>query len=226
MKITFLGHAGFLVEEEGLKFLFDPFLTGNPLAKIRPDEITADYILVSHGHGDHLGDTVAIAQKSEATVIGVFELCNFLSRQNVKTHPMHIGGRYNFGRFTVKLTPAWHGSSFGEGPMEYLGNPCGFLLSVGGKTLYHTGDTGLFYDMKLLAEIDPVDILLVPIGGNFTMDARDALKALELVKPRYAIPMHYNTWPVIAADVREFKDKGRALGVEIYLLNPGETVVL
>ncbi|GAV23012.1 metal-dependent hydrolase [Carboxydothermus pertinax] len=226
MKITFLGHAGFFVEAEGLKFLFDPFLTGNPVAAKRPEEMTADYIFVSHGHGDHLGDTVPIAQKSDATVIGVFELCNFLSRQNVKTHPMHIGGRYNFGKFTVKLTPAWHGSSFGEGPVESLGNPCGFLLTVGGQTLYHTGDTGVFYDMKLIAEIDPVDILLLPIGGNFTMDIKDALKAVELIKPRHVIPMHYNTWPLIAVNAEEFRAKGSSLGAEVHMVNPGETVVL
>jgi len=226
MNITFLGHAGFLVEANGLKFLFDPFLTGNPVAVNQPEEISTDYILVSHGHDDHLGDTVAIAKNNEATAIGVFELCNFLARQKVKTHPMHIGGRYNFGKFSVKLTPAWHGSSYGDGPVEYLGNPCGFLLTVGGKTLYHTGDTGLFYDMKLIAELDPVDLLLLPIGGNFTMDVKDALKAVELIKPRHVIPMHYNTWPVISVDAGDFKEKASKLGAEIHLLNPGEMIVL
>ena len=226
MKVTFLGHAAFLVEAEGLKFLFDPFLTGNPAAVHRPEEITANYIFVTHGHGDHLGDTVEIAKKTQATVIGVFELCNFLARQNLKTHPMHIGGRFNFGKFSVKLTPAWHGSSYGEGPVEYLGSPAGVILTVGGKTLYHTGDTGLFFDMKIIAELDPVDLLLLPIGGNFTMDTKDALKAVELIKPRQVIPMHYNTWPVIAADAQDFKVKAEKLGTEVHLLTSGKTIVL
>lgn len=224
MKVIFLGHAGFLLQ--GSKTVsIDPFLTGNPLAKTKADDIKADLILVSHGHGDHLGDTVEIAKNSGGTVVSVFELATYCARQGAKAHGMHIGGSHTFGGVKVKLTPAWHGSGFGEGPMEYLGTPCGFVINMDGKTIYHSGDTGLFGDMALIGRLHPIDLALLPIGDNFTMGPEDALEAVKLIKPKIVVPMHYNTWPLIEQDPDSFK-----AGVEsttdskVSVLKPGDSL--
>lgn len=228
MKVTFLGHAGFLLEGE-TTILVDPFISGNPVAPVKPEEINADLILVSHGHADHLGDAVSIAKNSGATIVSVFEVANYCGKFGVQTHPMHIGGSNRFGPVKVKLTPALHGSGLvdDEGNIHYLGNPCGFIFSLDGKTIYHSGDTGLFNDMELIGKRHPIDLALLPIGDNFTMGPEDALEAVKLVKPNVVIPMHYNTWPLIAQNPEEFKqDVEKETPARVVILQPGESYEL
>ncbi len=225
MRITFLGHSAFLVEVNNITIAIDPFLTGNPVAPANVN-ITADYILVSHGHSDHSSDVLTLAKQSGGTVVAVFELANYCTRQGVKAHGMHIGGAHDFGSFQVKLTQALHGSSLGgdQGPAEYLGNPCGFLITANGKTLYHAGDTGLFGDMALLGRLHPIDLALLPIGDNFTMGPEDALEAVKMLQPGQVIPMHYNTFPLITQDPLAFKKAVEEQTTShVCVLQPGET---
>lgn len=223
MKATFNGHSCFILEGSE-KIIIDPFITGNPLAVIPAGDVRAGLVLVSHGHGDHLGDAVQIAKRTGATIVGVAELARYCARHGAKAHAMHIGGGHTFGKTRVKLTPAWHGAGFTEGdsPAEYLGNPCGFLIKMDGKTVYHAGDTGLFGDMELIGRLNPVDLALLPIGDNFTMGPEDALEAVRLLKPKEVIPMHYNTWPLITQDPELFKTAvERQTGARVIVLDPG-----
>lgn len=223
MKVKYLGHAAYYVETEKANILIDPFLTGNPMSQQGPEDFDeVDYILVTHGHGDHMGDTVEIAKRSAATVISNFEIVKHLSKSGISCHPMHIGGRYTFEFGTVKMTPALHGSAIDtESGTVNGGNPAGFVIDIDGKTLYHAGDTGLTMDMKLL-ELENVDVALLPIGGNFTMDTRDALLAVDFIKPKVVIPMHYDTFPVIKADPNKFVE-GLSGDVKGVVLSVGET---
>lgn len=225
MKIQFLGHACFYIEEGSFRAFIDPFLSSNPQApKTLPDFKHITHIFVTHGHGDHLGDTTQISNKSNATVITNYEIASYLSGKNIPTHPMHIGGRTKFDFGTVKMTPALHGSGIETiGGLIYGGNPCGFVIEVNGKKIYHAGDTGLTMDMKLL-EIEHIDVAILPIGGNFTMDIEDALRAVEFIKPTKVIPMHYDTFPIIKADPAAFKN--RVKDAEVILLKPGEFYTL
>ncbi len=218
-KLTYLSHSAWLVEADGVTIAIDPFLEGNPMAPVKPGDVKADYIIVTHAHGDHLGDAIPIAKQSDGTIISNFEIANYCGNQGAKAHPMHIGGARKFPFGSVKLTPAWHGSSFPDG--SYGGTPAGVLLTIGGKTIYHTGDTGLFMDMQLIGERHPVDIFLVNIGDNFTMGIDDAVKAVEFVKPKLTIPMHYKTFDVIDVDPQEFLDKVKQKGFEAKLLEIG-----
>lgn len=178
---TWYSHACFLIESSKAKLLIDPFITGNPLAPVKADQVSADYILVSHGHGDHVGDTVAIAQRTGATVVSNFEIQNWMVAQGVKNvHPQHIGGGFDYPWGRVKLTLALHGSALPDG--SYGGNPCGFLLYLDGKKIYHACDTGLFGDMQLIGE-EGIDLAILPIGDNFTMGPDDALRAVKLIRP-------------------------------------------
>ncbi len=225
MRITFLGHSAFLVEVNNITIVIDPFLTGNPVVPANVN-ITADYILVSHGHNDHSSDVLTLAKQSGGTVVAVFELANYCTRQGAKAHGMHIGGAHDFGPFQVKLTQALHGSSLGgdNGPAEYLGNPCGFLITANGKTLYHAGDTGLFGDMALLGRLHSIDLALLPIGDNFTMGPEDALEAVKMLQPGQVIPMHYNTFPLITQDPFAFKKVVEEQTTSrVCVLQPGET---
>ncbi|RKO67184.1 metal-dependent hydrolase [Desulfofundulus salinus] len=224
MKVTFLGHAAFLLEGEAT-VLIDPFITGNPVTTVRAEDLHPDLILVSHGHSDHLGDAIEIAKRSGATVVSVFELASYCSRQGAQAHGMHIGGSHQFGPVKVKLTPAWHGSGLiTNGPAEYLGTPCGFVLTLDGNTIYHAGDTGLFGDMAMVGRLHPIDLALLPIGDNFTMGPEDALEAVHLIKPNLVIPMHYNTWPLIKQDPQEFKRVVEAqTPARVIILAPGES---
>lgn len=225
MKIRFLGHACFYVEEGNWKALIDPFISNNPQASADPSDFgDITHIFVTHGHGDHLGDAALISNKSNATVITNYEIASYLGGKNVPTHPMHIGGRKKFDFGTVKMTPALHGSGIETiGGFIYGGNPCGFVIEVNGKKIYHAGDTGLTMDMKLL-EIEHIDVAMLPIGGNFTMDIEDALRAVEFIKPKKVIPMHYGTFPVIQADPAVFKE--RVKEAEVIILKPGDTYAL
>ena len=208
MKITYFGHSAFMIKENDFTFLIDPYITGNPHTDIPIQELKPDYILLTHGHGDHIGDALKIAKNSNAVIIAPAELANYCERKGAKIHPMHIGGGFNFDFGRVKLTQALHGSAVTEGDQViYTGNPCGFLLIINGQTLYHAGDTGLFSDMKLIGELNKIDIALLPIGDNFTMGVDDAVYATSLIKPVLAIPMHYNTFGYIIQDPEEFVKK-------------------
>ncbi len=224
-KVTWLSHSAFHIEHEGTTLLIDPFLTGNPLCPVKADEMETDYILVSHGHGDHVGDTVDIAKRTGATVISNFEICNWLNSQGIeKVHPQHIGGGFNFPWGRVKLTIAHHGSQLPDG--SYGGNPCGFLLTLGDKKIYHACDTGLFYDMKLIGE-EGIDLAILPIGDNFTMGPDDALRAVQLLEPATVIPIHYNTFEVINQDPEAWAKKvGQGTKADCRVLKPGETLEL
>jgi len=222
-KLTFLGHSAWYIEGSNVRLVIDPFLTDNPQSKFKPGDLQVDYVLLTHGHGDHLGDAVEIAKQNNATLVAPYELALYCQNKGVENiHPMHIGGGYNFPFGRVKLTIAHHGSMAPDG--TYTGNPCGFLVTVDGKTIYHAGDTGLFYDMKLIGETNSIDAALLPIGDNFTMGIDDAVKAVELLQPRLAIPMHYKTFDVIDADPEEFVRKVSEKGLKAQVVPPGESI--
>ncbi len=225
VKLTWYSHACFMFEVNGTRILTDPFLTGNPLAAASPEEVSPDVIIVSHGHGDHLGDTVAIAKRTGALVISNFEIQNWLAGQGVQNaHPQHIGGAHAFPWGTVKLTIAHHGSAMPDG--SYGGNPAGLLLYLEDKKIYHACDTGLFYDMKLIGE-EGIDLAILPIGDNFTMGPDDALRAVKLIAPARVVPIHYDTFPVIAQDPHAWARRVRAeTEARVDVLSPGDTLAL
>ena len=225
IKITWYSHACFLIETQQTRLLTDPFLTGNPLAAGKADEIQADYILVSHGHGDHLGDTISIANRTQATVISNFEIQSWLASQGVEnTHPQHIGGGFDYPWGRVKLTIAHHGSALPDG--SYGGNPCGFLFYIEGKKIYHACDTGLFYDMKLIGE-EGIDLAILPIGDNFTMGPEDALRAVKLIEPAQVIPIHYDTFDVIKQDPQTWAAQvQKETAAKATVMNPGKSLEL
>lgn len=225
VKVTWYGHACFLIETKGTKLLTDPFLTGNPLAPVRVDKVEADYILVSHGHGDHVGDGVAIAKRTGATVISNFEIQNWFVGQGVENvHAQHIGGGYDYPWGRVKLTIAHHGSALPDG--TYGGNPVGFLFYIEGKTIYHACDTGLFYDMRLIGE-EGIDLAILPIGDNFTMGPDDALRAVKLIEPRQVVPIHYNTFDVIKQDPHAWARRVESeTSAKVVVMGPGDTLEL
>jgi L-ascorbate metabolism protein UlaG (beta-lactamase superfamily) len=219
--LTYFSHAAWKIDSGDHTILIDPFLDDNPTSPVKAKDVRADYIIVTHAHGDHIGDTIPIAQAHNATVISNFEIANWCSGKGVTAHPMHIGGAYTFPFGRVKLTQAFHGSSFPDG--TYGGMPAGVLITVEGKTIYHTGDTGLFGDMKLIAQMDPIDIALIPIGDNFTMGMTDALKAVELLQPKESIPMHYKTFDIIEANPDEFAGAVKKMGLAARVLNYGSS---
>jgi L-ascorbate metabolism protein UlaG (beta-lactamase superfamily) len=222
VKLTYHGHSAFEIKSDKYNLLIDPFFSGNKHAKVKPENIKADYIILTHAHGDHLGDTFEIAKKNNATVIAVNELANYVAEKGCKAHNMHIGGGFNFPFGRVKFTIAHHGSSCPEG--TYMGEPAGVVVSTGGKNIYHAGDTGLFLDMKLIGEITPLDVAIVPIGDNFTMGIDDAVKAIEFLNPRLAIPIHYNTFGVIEANPDEFKRKVESIGKKCTVIPFGNSI--
>ncbi|KUO97088.1 metal-dependent hydrolase [Ferroacidibacillus organovorans] len=225
MKVTFLGHAALLVETENHRILFDPFLTGNGTASVTAEEVEADVILLTHAHSDHVGDTVAIAKRTGAQVVAVFELAAWLMGQGIQVHPMHLGGSHTFDFGRVKYTLAFHGAGI-ETPdgILYGGNPAGILLTADGKTLYHAGDTALFGDMKLIGDMNEIDLAVLPIGDNFTMGPEDAVVAATWLHPKAVLPVHYNTFPLIAQDGQAFGHAVERHGIHAYILEPGQSV--
>ncbi len=220
LKLTYLSHSSFLLDDGANIVLIDPFLTGNPTAKMKAGDIDAGFVVITHAHGDHLGDGLDIAKRNDALVIAVNELANYAASQGAIAHNMHIGGGWDFPFGRLKFTIAHHGSANNDG--QYMGEPAGVVITMGGKTVYHCGDTGLFMDMQLIGELDRIDIMLVPIGDNFTMGIDDAVKAVEFVNPGVAIPIHYNTFPVIEADPEEFAGKVAAIGKIAKVMGIGE----
>jgi L-ascorbate metabolism protein UlaG (beta-lactamase superfamily) len=225
--LRFLGHSAVLVSDGDTRILIDPFLTGNPVAAARPDELEPTAILLSHGHNDHLGDTVAIAKRTGAQAVGIFEVATYLQQQGVQAHGMSIGGGHMFLWGWVKLTQAWHGSTFidDEGRFHTMGTPAGLLLRLkDGKLLYHAGDTGLFGDMALIGR-HGIDLALLPIGDNFTMGPDDALEAVKLLQPRTVVPIHYNTFPVIQQDPHAWAARVQAeTSARCVVLEPGQEI--
>lgn len=226
ISVKWHGHATFSLDVNGTQLVVDPFFAGNnPSAKTSADAVTADFILQTHGHGDHIADTVGLAKRTGATVIANFEICNWIGAQgHDKVHAMNTGGGYNFPFGRVKMTPALHSSGLPDG--SYGGDPGGFLISAGGKTIYVAGDTALFSDMALIGRAG-LDLAIVPVGDNFTMGPEDAVLALDYLKPKVVIPCHYNTWPPIAIDVTAWAENvKRETAVRPIVLDVDETFSL
>lgn len=226
LKVSYHGHSVVKVETGEHTILIDPFINGNGLCDLKEDEVKADYILLTHGHNDHVGDTVEIAKRNDALVIAPNELADYIGSKGVKVHNMHIGGSRVFEFGKVKFTQAFHGSSFVEedGSIIYTGMPSGILLTVEGKTIYHLGDTALFTDLKMYGEMNDIDLAFIPIGDNFTMGPEDASVAAEWVNSKIVVPIHYNTFPVIEQDPEEFVKKLRSGQGKV--MNPGEKIEL
>jgi L-ascorbate metabolism protein UlaG (beta-lactamase superfamily) len=226
MKITYLAHSCFLIETSKARLIIDPFLTGNPLAPVKAADINVDFILCSHGHEDHTGDALGLSKRCGAPIIANYEIAEYFGAQGAKTHGMNPGGAFTFPFGRVKLTLAFHSSSVNAGlnPI-YLGIPCGLIIQADGKTIYHAGDTALFLDMQLIAKFG-LDVAMVPIGDNFTMGIEDAAAALDLLKPKVAVPMHYNTWPLIAVDAQRFVELAARTDHTVEVLKPGESLTI
>jgi L-ascorbate metabolism protein UlaG (beta-lactamase superfamily) len=221
MDIRFLGHAAFALEHDGKTVLVDPFLTGNPKAAATADEVAADAILLTHGHGDHFGDTIAIAKRTGAPVVAITEIAGEIAEEGIETVDTNLGGTAEFDWGSVRLTPAWHTSTTPKGTVS---TPAGLVIEIGGKRIYHLGDTALFSDLALPKRRGHLDVALMCIGGHYTMDRFDAVVAAELVGADQVIPCHYDTVPPVETDAQAFKSDVQNAGyAEVVILQPGET---
>ncbi len=224
LEITYHGHSFVEIKSGEDRIYVDPFIEGNPLCDMNTGDAKCNYIILTHGHSDHFGSTIEIAKANGALVIAMVELTDYLDGYGVKVHGMNLGGsrRFSFGK--VKLTLAHHSSSLPGG--IYTGNPAGALIFTEGKTIYHAGDTALFYDMKLIGEMNKIDLAFLPIGDNFTMDVDDAVKATEFLNAETVVPIHYNTFDIIRADANDFKRKIESIGRKCIAMKSGEKLTL
>ncbi|MBV9536530.1 MAG: metal-dependent hydrolase [Solirubrobacterales bacterium] len=221
MEIRFLGHACFELSEGTDTVLIDPFLSGNPRAAIAADDAAATTILLTHGHADHLGDTVSIAKRTGAPVVAIVELANEIGEEGVEVHDPNLGGTVRFDWGSVKLVPAWHTSTTPKGTVN---TPAGLVINFHDAVVYHLGDTSLFSDLQLVGKRSPIDVALMCIGGHYTMDRTDAVDAAQLIGAKTVIPCHYGTWPPLETDAEAFKsDVESATRSDVVVLDPGET---
>ena len=221
MEIRWLGHSAFALEADGRTVLVDPFLSGSPTAAASAEEVAADAILLTHGHADHLGDTVAIAKRTGATVVAITELAGELGREGVDVRDPNLGGTVDLGIASVRLVPAWHTATSPNGTVH---TPAGLVIEMGGMRIYHLGDTALFSDLALPAKRGHIDLALMCIGGHYTMDRFDAVVAAEWVRADQIIPCHYNTFPPIETDAQAFKSDVQNAGfAQVVVLEPGQT---
>lgn len=217
LTFNYYGHACFQLDDGTYKILFDPFLTGNPLATIKPDEVKADYVFVTHAHSDHIGDAYDIIERNGATVIGIPEITDF-GGANIKSINMNLGGTLTLPFGFARMVPALHSAGIPGG------TPCGYVIGIGGKVIYFAGDTALFGDMKLIGERDKIDYAILPIGDHYTMGIADAAKAAELLGAKNVIPVHYNTWDIIKQNPQDFKNLVKT--AKVHIVNPGESLNL
>lgn len=226
MKISYHGHSVVKIKTDSHTILIDPFITGNSLTDLEASDQTPDVILLTHGHNDHVGDTMDIAKRCEPLIVAPNELAVYLGWQDFNTHGMNIGGSYTFDFGKVTYTQAFHSSSYttDENEIIYTGMPAGIVFEAEGKTIYHAGDTSLFGDMALIGKKHAIDIAFLPIGDNFTMGPEDAAIAVELLKPKVVVPVHYDTFPPIKQNPETFKDLVK--GYEVNIMKPGETIEL
>ncbi len=223
LKFSYFGHSCFMLDDGNYKVLVDPYLTGNPAASIDAEDVSCDYILLSHAHSDHLGDAPAIAKRTGATIFGVPEVLQLCVQQagGIKVHGMNLGGSQQlpFGR--IRMTLALHSSGVAGGIA------CGYVIEIAGLHLYFAGDTALFSDMKIIGQKDALDYAVLPIGDNYTMGLEDAAMAAQWLNAKHVIPVHYNTWPVIAQDVTRYKELTEAMTrAEVHIIKPGEDLEL
>jgi L-ascorbate metabolism protein UlaG (beta-lactamase superfamily) len=222
MDIRFLGHACFELSEGSTRVLVDPFLTGNPKAAAQADELDPTHIFLTHGHADHWGDVVDIAKRTGAQCVAIVELANELQSNDLENvADPNLGGTVEFDGGWVRLVPAWHTSTTPSGTVN---TPAGLVINLGGKTIYHLGDTALFSDLSLVPRRDEIDVALMCIGGHYTMDRHDGVEAADLIKANEVIPCHYNTFPPIETDAQAFKSDVEGRGSsKVVVLEPGET---
>jgi len=220
MEVRFLGHACFELSDGDTQVLIDPFLTGNPKAAIAAADVSPTTILLTHGHADHFGDTVEIAKRTGAPVVAIVEIANELAEEGVETFDPNIGGSVTFDWGWVRLVPAWHTSTTPRGTVS---TPAGLVISLGGATVYHLGDTCAFGDMEMIGRRQAIDVALMCIGGHYTMDRTEAVEAAQLIGATTVIPCHYNTFPAIETDAQVFKsDVESATGSNVVILEPGD----
>lgn len=223
--LRWFGHAAIGIETNGYELLVDPFFKGNSKTTQNPDELKPNYILITHGHGDHVGDAPSIAGRTGAVIISNAEISTWFAKKGFKTHAQHLGGGFNYPFGYLKMTYALHGSALPDG--SYGGNPGGFLLTtLEGRKLYLAGDTGLFGDMKLIGD-EGIDLAVLPIGDNYTMGPDDALLAVKMLRPKAVVPIHYDTFEVIRQDAAAWALRVRELmDTKVYLMDPGDVITI